>query len=200
MCWNQLTEEDVKTFLLIAYFGDFRDDPIYVAANNAYLDLCRTIKFKTIPSITEEKKAELRRWSVDKIRSSVIELSEIADLDCEKFDNWHKILCNALKKHYNDNGVQFHYGQAQKWVNMTMKYLSVIDRNATAPYFAYLHVPVDSIVIDLASEELGLVRPQSRWSRMASDEYIEYQKALCNAIREHNNLAPMLWEFRCWNR
>ena len=101
MCDNRLTEEDVKTFLLNAYFGDVSEDPIYVAANAAYLDLCRTIEFKTTPSITEEKKAELRQWSVDKIKASVIELSEITDLDSEKFDDWHKILCDALKKHYN---------------------------------------------------------------------------------------------------
>ena len=197
---NQLTETDIKTFLLNAYFGDVTNDPIYVAANAAYLDLCRTIEFKNTPNITEETKAELRKWSVEKIKSNVNELSNIKDIDNEKFDGWHKNMCDAVKRHYNENNVQFHYGQAQKWLNMTMKYLSVIDRDVTAPYFEYLHVPVDSIVIDLASEELGLQRPYSRWSRMESDEYIEYQKNLCNAIREQKKISPLLWEFRYWNR
>ena len=42
---RKLTNEDVKAFLLNAYFGDVTD-PLYTAANSAYLDLNRTIEYK----------------------------------------------------------------------------------------------------------------------------------------------------------
>ncbi len=83
---------------------------------------------------------------------------------------------------------------------MTMKYLSVIDSSKTEPFFGFLHVPIVFIILDIASEELKLSHPQSRWSHMSKNEYIDYQKQLCSKIEESTALAPLLWEFRSWNR
>lgn len=196
---DKLTPQDITYYLLIAYFGDV-DDPIYTAVNSAYLDLNRTIEYKKTQDITEEKKALLRQTSVKMIKDQIIKLSKHGFFDKEMFDSWHSELCEAICQKYNDSGIHFHFGQAQKWVNMTMKYLSVIDSTMTEGYFECLHVPIDSIVLDLANEEFGLVRPANRWSRMTKEEYIEYQNSLCLKIVENTGLAPLLWEFRSWNR
>ena len=196
---DKLKPQDITDYLLIAYFGDV-DDPIYTAVNSAYLDLNRTIEYKKTQDITEEKKALLRQTSVKMIKDQIIKLSKHGFFDKEMFDSWHSELCEAICQKYNDSGIHFHFGQAQKWVNMTMKYLSVIDSTMTEGYFECLHVPIDSIVFDLALEEFGLERPANRWSRMTKEEYISYQGALCSRIKENTGLSPLLWEFRSWNR
>ena len=199
MRYEKLTAEDVKAFLLNAYFGDVTD-PVYSAANSAYLDLNRTIEFKRGQDVTEEKKATLRHACVKAIKDHISDLSKRDYSDKEIFDSWHSELCEAICQKYNDSGIHFHYGQAQKWVNMTMKYLSTIDSTQTDGCFECLHVPIDSIVTDLAYEEFGLDRPVSRWSRMSEEEYVRYQNRLCSKIKESTGLAPLLWEFRSWNR
>ena len=196
---KKLINEDVKAFLLNAYFGDVTD-PLYTAANSAYLDLNRTIEYKRAQGVTEEKKATMRQTCVEAIKAHILDLSNYGFFDKEMFDSWHSKLCEAICQKYNDAGIHFHYGQAQKWVNMTMKYLSVIDSSKTAFCFECLHVPIDSIVFDLAYEEFGLDRPANRWSRMTKEEYIDYQESLRSKIKENTGLAPLLWEFRSWNR
>ena len=42
----------------------------------------------------------------------------------EKFDKWHEFACKRLITFSNDI---LTYGQAQKWINMTLKNLSMID-------------------------------------------------------------------------
>ena len=199
MSHKKLTTEDVKDFLLNAYFGDVAD-PIYTAANSAYLDLNRTIEFKKAPNISKERKSALRHKCVEIIKARIAGLSKDGLFDKEMFDSWHSKLCEAICRKYNDSGIHFHYGQAQKWVNMTMKYLSVIDSTQTEGYLDCLHVPVDSVVIDLANEEFGIERPANRWSRMTKEEYISYQEELRSKIKENTGLSPLLWEFRSWNR
>lgn len=196
---KKITYQDITAFLLNAYFGDVCD-PICTAVNSAYLDLNRTIEFKKAKVfIPEEKKADIRQSCVGTIKTSVIELLGINDLDEKIYDSWHEGLCESIIGHYS-NDVHFYYGQAQKWVNMTFKYLTVIEPQKTENLFDYLHVPIDSVILDIAVEELELERPRSRWSRMPKDEYIRCQLELRSKIREKTGLSPLLWEFRSWSR
>ncbi len=121
-------------------------------------------------------------------------------IDQEIFDKWHTELCRGIVKIYNDAAVPFYYGQAQKWVNMALKYLSVISPEATAGYFEFLHVPVDSKVIETAADVFGVNAPTARWSRMDESQYLDYQGRLRSAINANTDLCPMLWEFRNWKR
>lgn len=193
-----LNERDVTAFLLNAYFGKI-DNPAHTAANAAYLDLNRTIEFKKSETISEEDKIELRQKVVDTIIAFIKSIKSKDGINQDVFDNWHRDLCRKIIKNYSDKGIEFHYGQAQKWVNMTFKYLSVIQIASTSVYFKYLHAPIDSIVIDIASDDFHLKRPDTRWSRMDEQEYIDYQKRLRSVINK-NKLCPMLWEFRIWER
>lgn len=77
----------------------------------------------------------------------------------ESFDKWHKKLCDNSKEKSEDS-LPFTYGNAQKWVNMTLKYLYLIDCicsevcpdidcfHSLQNISAYLHVPVDSYIIE----------------------------------------------------
>ncbi|MBR0533572.1 MAG: hypothetical protein IJK19_02640 [Bacteroidales bacterium] len=195
---NLLRERDVTSFLLNAYFGKV-DSPVHTAANTAYLDLNRTIEFKKSKTISVKQKKELRQRVVDTIIASIKDIKSKDAINQVVFDNWHRDLCRAIIKIYSDKGIKIYYGQAQKWVNMTFKYLSVINRAFTSEYFKFLHAPIDSIVIDIASDGFHLKRPDIRWSRMDEKEYIDYQNRL-RSVSHKNNLCPMLWEFRIWER
>jgi hypothetical protein len=95
------------------------------------------------------------------------------------FDTWHNNLCSSLLSLYAEAGCEwgksngrelaFSYGIAQKWVNMTMKYLMItadlcallIDSDQdsafmkqygemTAKHRCAFHAPVDRYIIDAA--------------------------------------------------
>lgn len=195
---KHLLQSDIHSFLLNAYFGAI-DDPFLTAANSAYLDLNRTIEFRS-SKILEERKASLRSESVRLIVESIHSLRRQNINKQDSFDSWHNTTCLKLLDKYKEAGVPFHYGQSQKWVNMTMKYLSVIDSSLTESIFEFLHVPIDSIVYELAEEFFGLEWPKYRWSRMDKNQYLEYQVKLRGLIMSKSKQVPLLWEFRSWNR
>ncbi len=196
---NKLTSKDIVSFLLNAYFGDL-SAPLHVAVDSAYLDLCRTIQFKTVRSVTDDRKAALRSKAVKIIEESINLLGKKDIIDQGIFDEWHTELCRRIILAYKDSSVPFYCGQAQKWVNMSLKYLSVIMPEATASYFEFMHVPIDSKVIETAADDFGINVPTARWSRMDESAYIDYQKTLRSVIVERSSLCPMLWEFRNWER
>lgn len=196
--YKHLSQDDIHSFLLNAYFGAI-DDPVLTAANSAYLDLNRTIEFKS-SKISEERKASLRSEAVQLIVEGIRSLQKQTIKSQDTFDSWHDSLCLKLMNKYKEAGVPFHYGQSQKWVNMTMKYLSVINSNLTKAFFEFLHVPIDSVVFELSEELFGLEWPRYRWSRMDKSQYLEYQVNLRELILSNSNQAPLLWEFRSWSR
>lgn len=196
---NKLSRTDVFSFRLNAYFGNV-EDPLFAAANSAYLDLNRTIEFKKAKPVSEEERDALRTKSVRLIKTQVMDLLKKSDVTQSLFDVWHKELCRAIVKIYTDSNVPFHYGQAQKWVNMSFKYLSVIDCEKTAGIQEFLHIPIDSIIMELALEDFRLERPLTRRSRMEEEEYLRYQEHLSKIVCEMTGVPPFLWEFRKWNR
>ena len=193
----RLSDNDVITFLLNAYFGPV-EDPVFTSANAAYLDLCRTIEFKTEPGVGEEIRGLLRQKVIQRIKEDIAVLQKNKGMTQGVYDCWHNRLCRWIVTEYETSHISFHYGQAQKWVNMTMKYLSVINREVTNDYFEFLHVPIDSIVFELAADELNVDAPNCRWSRMEEQDYLDYQTHLRNTILRDKGIAPLLWEFRNW--
>lgn len=58
------------------------------------------------------------------------------------YDTWHHALCDELIGYYGSTGFEFNLGHAQKWVNMTMKYIYIHGALDITPVFGYLHVPL----------------------------------------------------------
>lgn len=68
-------------------------------------------------------------------------------------EEWHRETCKELVQKYkdsgvNDNGTFFTYGNAQKWVNMTMKYLWMLELLPDNLNVEEVHIPIDSFIID----------------------------------------------------
>lgn len=80
-----------------------------------------------------------------------------------------------IKKKFNEVlAYDISYGQAQKWINMTLKYMFAIgpniidgiDRN-----YDYFHIPLDNVIQEKLSIH-GINRINIRWSRI--DNYQTY--------------------------
>lgn len=53
------------------------------------------------------------------------------------YDTWHHALCDELIGYYGSTGFEFNLGHAQKWVNMTMKYIYIHGALDITPVFGY---------------------------------------------------------------
>jgi hypothetical protein len=91
-------------------------------------------------------------------------------------------------------------GQAQKWLNMSMKYLFTLGERRV-PGFAHLyqfaHIPIDNVFLKSATA-LGGPSLHVPWSRL--DDYATYlscQQAFRNLF---GGSIPLEAEFRLWLR
>ena len=134
----------------------------------------------------------------------------------EDYDEWHKKLCEELVDKYNDDNIYkkdkkgnkrpFTYGIAQKWINMTMKYLCVItsvmaeyDNKFYEDYNDFLkkiekdlHVPIDSYILECINEN------KTSWSKIEiPNDYSDLQDKIKNKSK---NELPLDWEGPAWIR
>lgn len=186
------TDQDILSFLKYVYFGN-SSNPVKAATNRAYLDMNRTLRFHYLPD-------NLRRT----LREQVVILfeKELLPAFLKKigsqlaFDRWHRKVCEEMKTLYAKQGVDFTYGQAQKWLNMTIKYLYMLDLDSFEECFSYFHVPLDSYVFKLVKKQFGITEPASAWSRLDDyDAYLTYQEMIRVCLPD---IAPLRWEFREW--
>ena len=143
-----VTEDDVKSL----------NDAILACSRRAYADLSRTLDYKySVSDLKKDENIEIRksfeRWktcfrcTVDgKIIAHINKLFGMKTVDENVFNSWHKKVCKDIiesaaegskpkdikeqhlfgKKGEPTNSIT--YGQAQKWVNMTLKNLLVMGK------------------------------------------------------------------------
>ena len=213
-------------------------DLLSKCVNRAYLDLNRTLKFKKVPEEDKKNYGKLqeKKISFRKDISEIIvdRITNLLDEEPTKYDEWHEETCekviNKAKEYEQDNWLQrngeegFYYGQAQKWVNMTIKYMWVTERwkDKLDKLMNDLHVPVDSYILQgvwddecLEEEEkkdiFGILLTKNgkarlkknepfndqcvySWSKWGKCQYISFQKNL----RDKLNKNQFAWEGETW--
>ena len=189
---NKIDDSDILEFLKFSYFGNLKD-PIEVASNRAYRDMCRTIKFN---GLSEENRLKLRKKVKDDFKTEIDNLTSKIQGD---FDKWHEQLCKKIIDEYKKSKIQLSYGQAQKWVNMIIKYLYILEVEGYTfdSIFEDLHIPIDNYVFDAVEKELGIKRPADAWSKLDKKEYLKYQEDIREELRKKNS-SPLIWEFENW--
>lgn len=168
-----------------------------LAVERAYRDFCRTIRKgekginEGIGDLTERKK-KTAQTIIDEL--SKMELSK---MDFDKYNEWHDKLCEQIIAN------KYTYGQAQKWVNMAMKYLIVLGDADVIAKEKLLHIPLDSIIIDIALKNKLLTQKTlddnhfTSWSGITDKKQYD---AIQNEIRDNlKNQTPIIWEFQAWN-
>jgi len=142
-------------FLFNAYFGE-EGANLKRFVSLAYLDMNRTLRgiSTSDPNGTIQPKAgELIKNQVNYLNENAVPDDKTVPFDT--FDSWHHKLADALIKCYTDapnvdNPVCFTYGQAQKWINMTIKYCWLFggsELQGLDHWFKAAHIPVDRKIL-----------------------------------------------------
>ena len=218
-----------------------RDPELCIAKciDRAYLDLNRTIHYRI--SVTklsemkkkssdskdkedarafEEQKKEFRDDVRTYLKGQIDQLLPMQSISKDWFDEkWHKATCEHIMKLANGcNSLElldepFSFGQAQKWVNMTLKYMLIMGLwPQMKDIVNYLHVPIDNYILRAALDELGMSGRVKRggdqfyifadgnkypWSGIPEYRiYIDFQKALREAVG--SGRLPIEWEGAAW--
>lgn len=202
MAKNVIDSADLLNFLKASLFGSeyaeqvlSDNGKIELAINRAYRDMNRTLNTKDNPQIWEDRKKDVRMSLIELI--SEANISKIQDQTL--FDQWHMQLCEVItcNNYYT-------FGQAQKWINMTLKYLLVLDYKPIFSLIPFLHVPIDEIIVKIAKKEKCIKAKLSDylpWSKKLSSEAEDNYELFQNGIRDNvKDLYPIQWEFKAWNK
>lgn len=193
-------------------------DIIQNAINLAYGDLKRTLRGFSKCINKEQIKKQIATW----LKSSYEDLINSPKAYI-KYDDWHKNVCQrmvaifteanlcdgpalvlsaqSIKETYCSAKVYLTIGQAQKWVNMFMKYMYICDERMEM-LLPYLHIPIDNIILDGIEKHSGYFPLQDKisqcrpWSRL--DDYNAYYDFQIRFRKLFHK--PLLHEFRLWNK
>lgn len=185
------TPEEIEDHLVLLCFGrgEPGEEPLDLTIHRAYLDFCRTLH--GIGGDSKHAYRQLRRALVHLQKSPPSERPQ------EDFDAWHLRTCEGLIAAYADHGYgSFHVGQAQKWINMVLKYILILGERRV-PGFGHLipslHVPLDRIIIEKLSNHSCPPLSKS-WSRLDDyEEYLAFQKWIRRTFR--GDTHPSKWSF-----
>lgn len=186
-----LSAKGREDYLLLLYFGPSPKSPVGRCVRRAYLDLRRTLH-----GISQIRGVQAHQLLAERLDDLVRTKSVVSQ---NEFDSWHRILVIEMCDYYRDHGFPaFSVGQAQKWINMTLKYAITFGDEyipEISRFFGLCHVPIDNIILqELAA--LGAPRVSARWSRLV--DYSEYF-SLQTWVREtFPNEKPLAVEFRLW--
>ena len=192
-----LTQFEIQKFWIRVYLGTTNDKELIGAAiDRAYRDFNRTMHGIGNKQTDETKKflSDFMLTVVDSLTSKQFE-SQI------EFDDWHKLKCDELKEKFIQYpAFKISFGQAQKWINMTLKYLFALGDNIVngiSTNYIYYHIPVDNIIQKKLLEKYDIPKFSERWSRIDNYErYLNYQIKVRQTIQ---NQIPMDVEFRLFN-
>lgn len=220
------------------------DDILDLCAQRAYRDLSRTLRFYSADSKDGGREIENKKQEVlRETRSAVVDGARVLlwAENQEKFNCLHKKIgggeddadsCWSIVATVGKSGGYdvlkpvgkkekiFYPGQAQKWLNMTLKYFRILDlpqfRSNLRRVEAYLHVPIDGYVLKALfknKELLASVRAENSgdsvdvkkaiegayvpWSQWSYEEYAEIQ-ALVKGLSKLEGCCPIEWEMRAW--
>lgn len=190
------TCDEKQNFLLLAYFGAVGDQTDRFISR-AYRDMNRTLhglsKRENAKELVQNAEKDLRN-SLCKLQR--LRVPNIPDERIAAFDQWHRCACAGLIGCFLP--FQCYYGQAQKWINMTIKYCWFFrDESELEAWYPIAHVPVDEFILR-AAKEAGVNRPCEKWSRWDNpNEYEEFQKLIRNEADELGK-TPLALEHDWW--
>ncbi len=171
------------------------------AVNMAYGDMARhTLRIDA----DDKRKQQLKEALADYLKEQFEVLCKIENE--ENYNKWHETTCDGIIDKYNG---QLSYGQAQKWVNMLVKYCYVYNIEILHQLFEnddcvnWLHVALDRKMLEKA-HRLGC-SCKTAWSKMGKDEYLNFQRMLKATIKAKcadglSQGIPFYWELIEWNQ
>lgn len=171
--------------------GENKDiSSIKEAVNQAYQDAKRT--FSGIGKYEREKNAAL--GAIETAIEKYFEKDEPKDQ--EKYNAIHCEWCNSFIKEFKPS-YKVTYGQAQKIVNMAMKYILCYEvEGKSEEYFRFCHMPLDSYILAWYNRNVAEKghRIDTSWSKLGEEEYLKIQ----DSIKVYCNDWPIFEELSIW--
>lgn len=194
---STLSENDIENFWIRCYLN-LENGVINAAIKRAYLDFCRTVR--GLPK-EEKDKNELYDKFRKTLYSRIHALLDIQIKEQEEFDQWHQGSCTSLMM---DLGTTkwtiLTAGQAQKWVNMSLKYLYALGEEKVkgiSKNYMFFHVPIDNIIQQKLLDVYGIPKLPNAWSQIKTyNDYFEYQLQIRDKLE---GKIPMDVEFQFFN-
>lgn len=212
------------------------DDMKMCCAQRAYRDLARTVEYNYSTSMLDYmikesgvKKAEAKEFKDSKnklienvcvsILKQIKKMSDSGMHDQKAFNGWHEEICKYIislmkaeksEKYDYEIVESFTYGQAQKWLNMTLKYFWLFNLLPAGLDEKLLHVPVDSYIIEATWKDTQIKIPVKNknkdrgkynsekvktWSKWEKTDYTDFQDSLKIIL---GNKKPLEWEAETW--
>lgn len=186
-------QKNVNGFRKIIENKFVNKDVFEVSLQLAYKDLQRTIK----GIANAPKKNIIKQNSHNIIKEEINKLLEVEAYDFNAYAKWHKNTCELIKNEFLII-YPFTYGQAQKWLNMTLKYLYTIEQEKFSKVLPFLHIPIDNIIISYLKKnykDFYLIDFNCAWSKLDDyNAYLKFQKWFVEQFE-----IPLLSEFYIWN-
>lgn len=212
---------------------------IEICARRAYRDLNRTLRFKRNEGESDSeftnRKDSFRNGMCKILARGIEEMIQCRSIT--EFDRMHFRICaddptmldvvslagwsnrcSDILKPIGSDGRRFYSGHAQKWLNMTLKYLRMLDlkvhKNDLLRCESWLHIPIDNVVLKAFWESGAVLLPLKdgrwavgsgmfcvdklkAWSRWSCKDYYcvvcQYRKS--DFI---GDLTPIAWEESAW--
>ena len=180
-----ITDRQKEEFYIKLYFNTTSGFEI-AGIRRAFLDFSRTLE------IIDENRQTFKASAENYLLLSLKIFLEKETITQEQYDTQHENWCLELIEIWG----QLNYGQAQKWINMTLKYWLLFGENrikgieTNAKHF---HIPIDSFV------QKGLFKESkpSPWSKISDyGKYMKYQHEFRS--RKTGNY-PIVDEFNFFN-
>ena len=201
--------------------GDNEDVTIKKCIRSAYLDMNRTLIIKDNTNIDDADDPSCTFYKVysgkmyDAINNHLSCISRAKQQCYEVFFKNGELLegigdyldTRDIKDQNKRQGQPFYYGQAQKWINMTFKYLWLLGKIDDKE----LEIPIDSFIMKKAWEQFKIELPRDNksnsykeysssstmpWSKLSKEEYEKLRDDLNSKIDKTK--SPLTWENETW--
>jgi hypothetical protein len=200
MDMNKIDKHTKEIFWIRLYFNPekehFHKDKIIISAiRRAYRDMNRTLRMNNNKDVHEMNGREVNKKLAEEYLEHALPMLYNTEYNNQyQYDNRHNETCLGLM-----NVFKMKYGQAQKWVNMSIKYLVLLGEDWVTGIDGNIHLyhpPFDNIVLNEMMGECskGIARPWSKWNEK------EYIMAL-EMFRSMPTVdTPLISEFKFFNK
>ena len=190
-----VSASDWDDFVAICYFG--RDgDWLDRCMRRAYLDMNRTLHGM---SKLGEGHSDWKTAMLGVLKDRLAMLTGEHVWTQASFDAWHHESVDLLKKISSEHGFSsLSVGQAQKWINMSIKYaIALGERRMSGFHCVYdvAHVALDNVVLERLTE-LGMSPLGCAWSRL--DDYGRYMGCQQWVHDHFPDACSLEVEYRLW--
>lgn len=191
--------DDHRRFLISFLFSGCLIPGPKECVERAYRDFSRTAK-----GITKDDEGKERKRSAHALVETFLREAISTEWVRDGFDEWHQRCCGKICEHYARNGfANFRIGQAQKWLNMSVKY--ILSLSEAGLYSALpssslrdvAHVPLDDFILTVTDAYLR-VPLRCPWSQIS--EYNIYMNVQQWIHGIYPDSAPIDIEFHLYNK